>query len=77
MTSKSIEISEDTYNKLLEIVNRFQKELKREISIDDAIRFILKRKITDLAGSWNISDDEFEEIKNSLDKGWIKWKTSV
>jgi hypothetical protein len=31
-------------------------------------------KITDLAGSWNITDEEIKEIKASISEAWKKWK---
>lgn len=39
----------------------------------------LKRKnvvITDLAGSWDMFDEEWDEIKTSLTEVWKKWKVS-
>ena len=32
------------------------------------------KKISDLAGSWIMSDDEAEEIKASTKKAWETWK---
>jgi hypothetical protein len=34
------------------------------------------RKISDLAGSWNVTDVEVNKIKASIDESWKKWKTS-
>ena len=31
-------------------------------------------KITDLAGSWNVTDAEIREIKASIKGAWKKWK---
>jgi len=31
------------------------------------------KKITDLAGSWNITDKELEQIKVSISEAWKKW----
>ncbi|RLI78829.1 hypothetical protein DRP05_05910 [Archaeoglobales archaeon] len=77
MTTKSIKLSEETYKKLVEIAGRLQVELKKPVSIEDAIKYLMKRKISDLAGSWEISDEEVYEIKESLKKGWRAWKRSV
>ena len=33
-----------------------------------------KTKISDLAGTWNITDKEVKEMFNSLKRGWHKWK---
>ena len=32
------------------------------------------KKITDLAGSWNVTDEEAEEIKASIVQVWETWK---
>ena len=77
MTTKSIKISEETYKKLVELAGKLQAELKRPISIEDAIRYLMKRKLSDLAGSWDVSDEEVKEIKESLREGWIAWKSSA
>jgi len=31
------------------------------------------RKISDLAGSWNITGSDFKEIKTSINESWQKW----
>jgi len=31
-------------------------------------------KITDLAGSWDVSDEEVAEIRASLREAWKKWR---
>jgi hypothetical protein len=31
------------------------------------------RKISDLAGSWNITETEFTQIKNSINETWQEW----
>jgi hypothetical protein len=31
-------------------------------------------KISDLAGSWDISDEELAEIKASLSEAWKRWQ---
>ncbi len=76
MTTKSIKISEETYKKLVELAGKLQAELKRPISIEDAIRYLMRRRLSDLAGSWDIGDEEVREIKESLRKGWSAWKPS-
>ena len=32
------------------------------------------KKISDLAGLWNVSEEEAEEIKASIDQVWETWK---
>ena len=77
MTTKSIRISHDIYEKLVEIAGKIQMDTKKPASIEDAIKYLLRKKISDLAGSWEIEDDEIKEIKESLEKGWKNWKLSA
>lgn len=77
MTTKSIKISEETYKKLVEVAGRLQSELKRSISIEDAIKYLMRRRISDLSGSWDVSDEEAREIKESLRKGRKAWRRYV
>jgi predicted CopG family antitoxin len=68
MITKSIRISQDVYEKLVEIASKLQMDTKKPASIEDAIKYLLRRKISDLAGSWEIDDNEINEIKESLKK---------
>jgi len=77
MTTKSIRISHDIYEKLVEIAGKIQMDTKKPDSIEDAIKYLLRKKISDLAGSWEIEDNEINEIKESLEKGWKNWKLSA
>lgn len=77
MTTKSIKVSEETYKRLVELAGKLQAELKKPVSIEDAIRYLMRRKISDLAGSWDVSDEEVREIKESLKRGWSTWKSSA
>lgn len=77
MTTKSIRISEATYKRLMKIAGKLQMENKKSVSIEDAIKHLMKRRISDLAGSWEMDDDEVNEIKESLRKGWKDWKLSA
>ncbi len=75
MSTKSIRLSEKTYRKLVEFAGKLQYELKRPVSIEDAINFLMKRKISDLAGSWEVSDEELKEIMESLGRRWKSWRS--
>ena len=77
--AKAIKVSKETYAKLSEIAGELQMKLRRPVSIEEAMKDLIKqrekgRKISDLAGSWNITDAEFKEIKSSIDESWKKWK---
>ena len=36
--------------------------------------FMMKRKLSKLAGSWKMSDKEAEAMLKKLRKGWSNWK---
>ena len=76
---KAIKISKETYAELSAIAGELQVKLKRPVSIEEAMKHLIKRrkkgkKISDLAGSWNVTDKEFKEIESSISKAWEKWK---
>jgi predicted transcriptional regulator len=75
---KAIKISKETYAKLSEIAGELQVRLRRPVSIEEAMKDLIKRKekgrkISDLAGSWKITETEFIEIKSSINESWQKW----
>ncbi len=79
--TKTIKISKETYAKLSEIAGELQTKLKRPVSLDEAMRYLfsLRRrkkgiKITDLAGSWDMSNEEWAEIRASLTEVWRRWR---
>ena len=75
---KTIKVSKETYSKLNEIAGELQIKLRRSVSIEEAMKELIKRKekgrkISDLAGSWNITETEFKEIQTSIEETWKKW----
>ena len=77
--AKTVKISEETYAKLSEIAGELQMRLKRPVSLDEAMRYLISLggkgvKITDLAGSWDVSEEELVKIKASLIEAWRKWR---
>ena len=75
---KAIKVSKETYAKLCEIAGELQVKLRRPVSIEEAMKDLIKRKekgkkISDLAGSWQMNDAEFTEIKTSINESWQKW----
>lgn len=76
---KAIKISKETYAELSAIAGELQTKKKRPVSIDEAMKYLIRRsrkgkKISDLAGSWIMSEHEAEEIKASIEKAWDTWK---
>ena len=75
---KTIKVSKETYAKLSQIAGELQVKLGRQVSIEEAMKDLIKRKekgkkISDLAGSWKMNDTEFTEIKTSINESWQKW----
>jgi hypothetical protein len=76
---KAVKISKETYSELCVVAGELQIKRKKSVSIDDAMKYLLSRKkkgkkISDLAGSWSMSDQEAEEIQASFAKAWETWK---
>ena len=76
---KTVKISKETYARLSEIAGELQIRLKRPVSLDEAMKYLISLKgkgvkITDLAGSWDVSEEEVAEIRASLTEAWKKWR---
>lgn len=76
---KTIKISEEAYAKLSEIAGELQVRLKHPVSLDEAMKYLISLRgkgvrISDLAGSWHISEEELAEIKASLTEAWRRWR---
>jgi len=76
---KTVRVDEETYRRLCEEAGRLQAVLRRPVSLDEAVRYLVGAKfsaeISDLAGSWKVSEEEVESIKKSLEEGWRGWST--
>lgn len=77
--ARSVRVEDRTYRKLAQTAGRLQSILGRQVSLDDAIWFLLKgpreeNKISDLAGSWKMSDEEADELERVLRERWRRWK---
>jgi hypothetical protein len=77
--ARSVRVEERTYRKLSQAAGRLQSVWGRPVSIDEAIWYLLKapreeNKISDLAGSWEISEREAKDIERVLREGWSRWK---
>jgi hypothetical protein len=75
---KAIKVSKETYAKLSEIAGELQVKLRRPVSIEEAMKDLIKRKekgrkISDLAGSWKITESECAEMKSLINKSWQEW----
>ena len=76
---KTIRVDEETYSRLVEQAGRLQTKLRRSVSLDEAVRYLMETcaargSVVDLAGSWEVTDEEFREIRDGLEEGWEKWR---
>ena len=76
---KAIKVSKETYAELSAIAGELQVKLKRPVSIEEAMKHLIKRKkrgtkISDLAGTWEMTDKELKTIKASISQAWEQWK---
>lgn len=74
---KTVKISKETYARLCEIAGELQMKLKRPVSLDEAMEYLLKERklrLSDFAGAWSMSDQEEAEILKSLKGVWSRWK---
>ena len=70
----SIKVSEENYKRLCALSGELRGKLQKPVSINEAISFLYsKRRISDLAGTWKMSDEEAEGLTRALRKGWKKW----
>ena len=79
MTSKTIKISEENYRWLLQIAAELQKRREQIVTFDIALSELRgekmkNKKLSDLAGRWRMSDEEWKRIKKDLKRGWRGWK---
>lgn len=74
--ARTIKISDENYHTLAELAGKLQIALKKPVSVDEALSQLLgKEDIMNLAGSWKLSDDEAENLKEEIEKLWSKWRT--
>ena len=76
--ARSVRVEERTYRKLSQTSGRLQAMMGRPVSLDEAIWHLLKGaretgKISDLAGSWDMSESEARAIEKVLREGWKHW----
>ncbi|MHA1729721.1 MAG: hypothetical protein ACTSWY_13470 [Promethearchaeota archaeon] len=75
MTTKSIRISKNTYEMLVELAGNLQSKTKRKISIEEAIKHLLRKRIGNFSESWEMSDEEYEDLKKKIGKVWKTWQS--
>lgn len=79
MESKTIKISKENYLWLLRLAAEMQKNSENLVSFDSALSKIRgsgkeRKRLSDLAGRWKMSDEEAKKFLKDARKGWKKWK---
>lgn len=75
MNLKTIKISEPNYRTICNYAGRLQSKLSKPISLDKALTLLFKKnKLSELAGSWKMSNHEAEIFMKNIKKGWKNWK---
>ena len=75
METKVIKVSKENYDWLLSIAAKIQHTEKKTATFDDAINSIRRQRVSDLAGSWNISAKEADKLKKDIRAGWSSWNS--
>lgn len=77
MEAKTIKISQLNYRRICEYAGELQQEIGEPVSIDRTLTILLqKNKVSDLAGSWKMSEKEANTMIDTLKRGWKTWKIS-
>jgi predicted CopG family antitoxin len=74
---KTIKIRDETYENINVLIGDLMKELKRPVSMDEAIRYLLKsrkNKPSQFAGGWKMDEKELEKIRSELKENWKRWE---
>ncbi|CAG0972443.1 MAG: hypothetical protein OIN86_14690 [Candidatus Methanoperedens sp.] len=77
MPYKTIKIRDETYENINILIGDLMKELKRPVSIDEALRYLLKcrkNRPSTFAGGWKTDENEIEKIKSELKESWKRWE---
>lgn len=78
MNLKTIKIGEESYKELNKYAGLIRAKENRPVSVNEALlKLLAKNKEADImrfAGSWKMSDKEFEKIEADLKKLWKMWR---
>ncbi len=76
MSYKTIKIRDETYEGINALIGDLMKEFKRPVSMDEALRYLLKsrkNKPSKFAGGWKMDEDELDRTKIELKESWKRW----
>ncbi|SNQ62605.1 hypothetical protein [Candidatus Methanoperedens nitratireducens] len=77
MPFKTIKIRDETYENLNALIGDLMKEFKRPVSMDEALRYLLKSRKnmpSKFAGGWKMDEDELDKMRSELKEAWKRWE---
>ncbi len=75
MMYKTVRVREDTYRKLNELAAKLRERLGRPVSMDEVIRrLLMAKRPSELAGAWNMSEEEEEAVREALRELRSRWR---
>lgn len=72
--SNRIRVSDEIYALVVRLSRKLQKVLGRPVPIDEGMSLSCKEDIMNLAGSWDLSDEETEKLKKEIEDLWSGWR---
>lgn len=73
----TIRVSDDIYRELNRVAGELRQESGHPVSMDDVLEHLLKSRglrLSDFAGAWKMSDEEFDDFTKGLKGFWSRWK---
>ncbi|MBI4148526.1 hypothetical protein HY490_04505 [Candidatus Woesearchaeota archaeon] len=75
MSLKAVKVSDENYRWLSTVAGELQQQRQAPVSIDEALNTIRRGKnVSELAGTWKMSEDEAKRIEADLKKTWKQWR---
>jgi hypothetical protein len=74
----TVKVSKETYEKLNELAGELRGRLHRPVSMDEVLGSAIKAKSlrpSDFAGTFVLSDPEFDDLSRELSGFWSKWQS--
>jgi hypothetical protein len=74
----TVKVSKETYEKLNELAGKLRAQLHRPVSMDEVLGSAIKARElrpSDFAGTFVVSDKEFDDLSQELSKYWSRWQS--
>ena len=73
----TVKVSGKTYQTLNEIADRLRSRLRRPVSVEEALGFVLRQgklRPSGCAGTFSLTDEEEREIRKTIEEFWSRRK---